>query len=311
MKKKPGFMKILFTQKPLGGLGLAVLIFFVLVALTADFIAPYPMVNGKLQVDVIGSLAPPSSEHLLGTDSLGQDVLSYLIYGARTSVILGVTCTLLSTLLSVLIGITSAVIGGKFDLIVQRFVDGWNCIPGLLILLLLMGILGNGIVQLILAISIPGGISGSRMIRGAAFSVKDSGYMKMSGILGAPAWWKMVKHVAPNILPLILMGLAGSLGAVIMMEASMNFLGYGVQPGTPSWGYMIANQGRSFMYQAPWLAAYPGIAISLMIFASAMFGDAVRDILDPRLKGGVGSYNSEKIKKKLAKIMKDKTVRTK
>jgi peptide/nickel transport system permease protein len=99
-------------------------------------------------------------------------------------------------------------------------------------------------------------------------------------------------------MPLILMGLAGSLGGVIMMEASMNFLGYGVQPGTPSWGYMITNQGRSFMYQAPWLAAYPGIAISLMVFASAMFGDAVRDILDPRLKGGVGSYSSKKIGKR-------------
>ena len=296
--KKKGFLWVLFTQKTPCGFGLAILLFFVIVAITADKLAPYPMINGKLQVDVLNSLSPSTFEHPLGTDSLGRDVLSYLIYGARTSVILGVACTCLSTLLSVVIGVSSAVLGGKLDLIVQRFVDGWNCIPGILILLMLMGFLGNGILQLILAISIPSGISGSRMIRGAAFSVKDSGYMKMSGILGTPVWRKMTKHVLPNIMPLILMGLAGSLGGVIMMEASMNFLGYGVQPGTPSWGYMITTQGRSFMYRAPWLAAYPGIAISLMIFASAMFGDAVRDILDPRLKGGVGSYNSKKIEKR-------------
>jgi peptide/nickel transport system permease protein len=302
--KPDGFWRMLFLKKPLGGLGLVILALFLLVAITADWIAPYPMVGGKMPSDLLNTLIKTSPEHLLGTDSLGRDILSYMIYGARTSVILGITCTVLTTIVAVVIGVSSAVIGGKFDLILQRFVDGWTCIPGMLILLILMGILGNGILQLIFAISVPGGIGGSRMIRSAAFSVKDSGYMKMSSVLGAPSWWKMVKHVIPNILPLILMGLAGSLGGVIMMEASMNFLGYGVDPGTPSWGYLITNQGRSYMFQAPWLAVYPGIAISMMIFASAMFGDAVRDILDPRLKGGVGSYSNKKNKKNARRLAK-------
>ncbi|MDR0518482.1 MAG: ABC transporter permease [Clostridiales Family XIII bacterium] len=297
------FLKTLFKKKPIGGAGLVILVFFVILAIASDWIAPYPMVNGVMQSDVINSLSPSTPEHLFGTDSLGRDVLSYMIYGARTSVILGITCTVLTTIVSVVIGVSSAVIGGKFDLILQRFVDGWTCIPGILLLLIIMGMLGNGILQLIFAISIPMGIAGSRMIRSAAISVKDSGYMKMSSILGAPSWWKMIKHVVPNIMPLILMGLAGSLGGIILMEASMNFLGYGVEPGTPSWGYLITDQGRSYMYQAPWLAVYPGIAISLMVFASAMFGDAVRDILDPRLKGGVGSYSSEKIEKQVARML--------
>jgi len=301
-------MKDLFKKKPMGALGLILLALFVLVAIFADVLAPYPMVNGNMTVDVIHKLEPGSAEHLLGTDSLGRDVLSYLIYGARTSVILGICCTILSTLISIVIGVTSASIGGKFDLILQRFVDGWQCIPGMLILIILMNIMGNGLVQLILAMAIPAGIGGSRMIRSSAISVKDAGYVKMSGILGGNVWWKMLKHIIPNIMPVILMGLAGSLGGVIMMEASMNFLGYGVDPGTPSWGYMITNQGRSNMYVAPWLALYPGILISIMVFASAMFGDAVRDLMDPRLKGGIGSYNSKKIAKIAARMGKKQTV---
>ena len=297
-------MKDLFKKKPMGGLGLILLVLFVLVAIFADVLSPYPLVNGSMQVDVIHKLEPASAEHLLGTDSLGRDVLSYLIYGARTSVILGICCTILSTLISIAIGVTSAAIGGKFDLILQRFVDGWQCIPGMLILIILMNIMGNGLLQLILAISIPAGIGGSRMIRSSAISVKDAGYVKMSSILGGNVWWKMLKHIIPNTMPVILMGLAGSLGGVIMMEASMNFLGYGVDPGTPSWGYMITNQGRTNMYVAPWLALYPGILITIMVFASAMLGDAVRDLMDPRLGGGIGSYNTKKIAKITARLGK-------
>ena len=237
----------------------------------------------------------------LGTDNLGRDVLSYLIYGARTSVILCLAVTALSTLLSVVIGTLSAVIGGWFDLIVQRFVDAWQCIPGMLITILMMSLFGNGMLQMILVMSIPGGIGGSRMIRSAAMSVKDSGYVKAAEMMGSRLLWKSVRHVLPNTLPLIITTSAGGLGGVIMMEASMNFLGYGVSVGTPSWGYMITNQGRANMYTAPWLCLYPGILIALMVLAANLFGDSLRDVLDPRLKGGVGSYNSKKIEKLAAK----------
>lgn len=303
-EKKSSFLSQLFRKKPLGAVGLVLLVMFVLVAVFADVLAPYPMVNGNMQVDILQSLKPSSPDHLLGTDSLGRDVLSYLIYGARTSVVLAVSASVLSTLLSLVIGVSSAVIGGKFDLVVQRFVDAWQCVPGILILLILMSIMGSGTLQLIIALALPAGVAGSRIIRSAAISVKDAGYVKMSGILGGGSLWKMIRHVIPNIMPTILMGMAGLLAGAVMMEASMNFLGYGVNPGTPSWGYMITDQGRTYMYLAPWLAVYPGILISILVFSAAMFGDAVRDILDPRLKGGVGSYSSKKIAKMAEKLNK-------
>lgn len=292
-----GFLSELFRTKPLAGLGLVILVFLVLVAIFADQLAPYPMVDGQLQVDVVNKLAPMSLEHPLGTDTLGRDLLSYLIYGARTSVILCVACTILSTILSTIIGVSSAVLGGVYDMVVQRFVDAWQCIPATLILLILMVLMGNGTLQLILAISVPAGIAGSRLVRSAAMSVKDSGYVKMSNMLGSSALWKMWYHVLPNILPIVIINMAGSLGGVVMQEASLNFLGYGVDPGTPSWGYLITQQGRMYLFKYPLLAVAPGVLIALMVFASAMFGDGVRDILDPRLKGGVGSYSSKKLKK--------------
>lgn len=294
--KKENFLVELAKKKPLGLVGLIILVAVLLIAIFADFLAPYPMVNGVLQTSILNKLQSPSAEHLLGTDNLGRDVVSYLIYGARTSAILGICCTLLSVAISVVIGTLSATIGGWFDLIVQRIVDAFQCIPSMLILLILMSMLGNGLPQLIFAMSVPGGITGSRMMRSAAISVKDSGYVKNAALLGGGTMWKAFKHVIPNILPLIITNAASSLGGVILMEASLNFLGFGVDPGTPSWGYMITNQGKANMYLMPALAIYPGACIALMVFGATMFGDAVRDLLDPRLKGGVGTYNSKKLK---------------
>lgn len=304
-EKEDNFFVTLAKRKPLGMVGLIILIIFVLIAIFADVIAPYPMVNGTMQTDIVNKLSGPSWEHLLGTDNVGRDVLSYLIYGARTSVILAVCCTLLSVAISVFLGTLSAVIGGWFDLIVQRIVDAFQCIPSMLILLILMSLLGNGIPQMIFAMAVPGGITGSRMMRSAAISVKDSGYVQNAELLGAGTMWKTLHHVIPNILPLIITNAAGSLGSVVLMEASMNFLGYGVDPGTPSWGYMITNQGKANMYLMPMLAVYPGICIALLVFGATMFGDAVRDLLDPRLKGGVGTYNTKKLNAITAK-MKEK-----
>lgn len=181
--------------------------------------------------------------------------------------------------------------------------DGFQCIPSLLIMLMMMAVMGKGMPQLIVALSVPAGIGGARIIRSAAFSVKDSGYVKMSKLLGTKALWRAVKHVIPNTMPLIIVNMAGNLSGVIMQEASLNFLGYGVKIGTPSWGYMITNQGRANMYTAPWLSLYPGLCIMILVFGANMFGDAIRDLLDPRLQGGVGSYNTKKIKKIAARMM--------
>jgi peptide/nickel transport system permease protein len=275
---------------------------FLLSAVFADLIAPYPMIDGQMQMDILAKMKGPSAAHLLGTDNLGRDVLSYLIYGARTSAIIGICCMLFTIAISVVIGTFSAVIGGKFDLCVQRFVDAWQCIPGMLILLILMNMLGTGMSQLIFALSVPGGINGSRMMRSAAISIKDRGYVQSSAMLGAGVVHKIFFHIIPNIMPIIITGAASSLGGIILMEASMNFLGFGVDAGTPSWGYMITNQGKASMYIMPMLAVYPGACIAIMCFGAIMFGDAVRDLLDPRLKGGVGSYSVNKIAKVIAGI---------
>ena len=306
-------------KKPLGAAGLIFLLLLLLIAVFADVLAPVKMTAGTIPTDILHKLEKPflfmshadkqaaraaGEVFWLGTDNLGRDVLSYLIYGARTSVVLCLGVTVLSTFISVVIGTISAVIGGWFDLIVQRLVDAWQCIPGMLITVLMMSMFGNGTWQMILVMSIPGGIGGSRMIRSAAMSVKDSEYVKISEMFGSRLYWKTVRHVLPNILPLIIITSAGGLGGVIMMEASLNFLGYGVSVGTPSWGYMITNQGKSNMYTAPFLSLYPGFLIMLMVLAANLFGDALRDVMDPRLQGGVGSYNSEKIKKLAAKQLK-------
>lgn len=299
-------LKDLFRKKPIGGVCLIILFAFLFMAIFADVLAPTPMVNGALPKNLAeGKLAPfQTMAHPLGTDRMGQDLLSYMIYGARTSVILCVCCTLLSTFISLVIGVLSAVVGGWFDLIVQRIVDAVGCIPQMLLLLLLMAMLGNGIPQMIFALSVPSGIGGSRMVRSSAISVKDSGYCRNSDLLGGNVFWKCIKHVVPNIMPLVIISAAGSLGGVVMMEASMNFLGYGVDPGTPSWGALITGAGRDLMFTCPWMCLVPGIAIAILTFSANMFGDAIRDLLDPRLKGGVGSYNSKKLDKTLAKLEK-------
>ena len=291
------FLSLLWRTKKVAFFGMVVLIFFILGAIFADVLAPQKMENGMLASSLIDASKAPSLQHPLGTDAMGVDMLSYMIYGARTSVILGITCTILSTVISVVIGVASAVIGGKFDLILQRFIDAWQCIPGMLIMLIMMTMLGSGMLPMIIVLSIPGGIGGSRMIRSAAISVKDSGYCNMSKMLGGKNVWRMVHHVLPNILPLVLMNLANSLGGTIMMEATLNFLGFGVNINTPSWGYILTSQGRSKMYTAPWIGLAPGLAITIMVFAAAMFGDGVRDILDPRLKGGMGSFSLKKIRR--------------
>ena len=299
-------LKDLFRKKTVGGICLLILIFFLVLAIFADVIAPTPMVNGSLPINLADMRIPPFTdpEHILGTDTMGQDLLSYMIYGARTSVILCVCCTVLSTIISLVIGVLSAVIGGWFDLIVQRIVDAFGCIPQMLLLLLLMAMLGNGIPQMIFALAVPSGIGGSRMVRSSAMAVKDSVYCQTSDLLGGTTIWKCIFHVVPNIMPLIIISAAGSLGGVVMMEASMNFLGYGVDPGTPSWGALITGSGKELMFSCPWLCIVPGVAITILTFSASMFGDAIRDLLDPRLKGGVGSYSSKKLKRIAARQAK-------
>lgn len=290
-----------------------------LVAIFADVIAPTKMEAGTLPSNILYKLVKPywmlsrdeqlaeaaaGTIYWLGTDNLGRDVLSYLIYGTRTSVILCIGVSLLSTAISVVIGTVSATIGGWFDLIVQRIVDAFTCIPGMLFSMILMSMMGNGMLQLIVVMSVPGGIGQSRLIRSAVIAVRNAGYCRSSDALGGDSGWKMIRHIIPNIMPIIITTAAGGLGGTVMMESSMNFLGYGVKVGTPSWGYMITNQGRANMYSSPYMCLFPGICIALMVLAANLFGDGLRDYLDPKLQGGVGTYSTDKVRKIASKYLK-------
>jgi peptide/nickel transport system permease protein len=285
----------LIKEKPLGTIGLVIVLALLFAGIFANFLAPYPM--GK--IDLLHTLSPPSNLHWLGTDNLGRDVLSQIIYGARVSMIIGLSATSLTTVVSVIIGALSALIGGRFDLVVQRFVDAWLCIPGMLILLIMMSIMGKGTLQIILAIGIPMGIGGSRMIRSAVFAIRENTYVDAGRAIGCSTLTLLTRHIIPNIMPVIIIGFSMMIGGVILMEASLSFLGFGVPPGVPSWGSMLSQEGRQYMEIAPTLALWPGLALTVVVYGTNMFGDAMRDLLDPKLKGGVGSYGGPKKKVKI------------
>ena len=294
-RKRSSFVDLfirLWKEKPLGTIGLAIVVLLLLTGIFADFLAPYPMQH----TDVIHSLAGPSAEHWLGTDNLGRDVLSRIIYGARVSVIIGLSATALTTVVSIIIGSLSALIGGKFDLIVQRFVDAWVCIPGMLILLIMVSIVGKGMLQITLVLGIPAGIGASRMMRSAVFAIRENTYVEAGRAIGCSTWMLLRRHILPNIMPVIIIAFSMMIGGVILMEASLSFLGYGVPPGVPSWGSMLSQEGRIYMEISPTLALWPGLALTLVVFGTNVFGDAMRDLLDPKLKGGLGRYGGPKKK---------------
>lgn len=284
----------LFKEKPLGVVGLVIFLILLFTGIFADFLAPYPM----NQLDLIHRLSPPSAQHLLGTDQLGRDELSNIIYGARVSLIIGTCATLIMTFVSVIIGSVSALIGGKFDLVAQRFVDAWLCVPGMLVLLILMSILGRGMWQTIVAIGIPIGISSSRTIRSAVLGMKENIYVDAARSVGCNLTRLLLRHILPNIMPVIIINFSIILGGAIMMEASLSFLGFGVPPGIPSWGSMLSQEGRQYMEIAPLLSIWPGLALATTIYGINMLGDALRDLIDPRLKGGLGRYGIN-IKRKI------------
>ena len=231
-------------------------------------------------------LTGSSAQYLLGTDQLGRDLLSRLIYGARISIFVGLSATAVDVFVGLLIGGISGFVAGKYDLIMQRFVDAWVCFPGLLLLLTIMSITGQGLLQLILVLGISGGIGGSRVLRSAVIGIKENDYFLAARAIGSPSTATLMRHVLPNIMPVVIIVFSISVGGVIMAEASLSFLGFGLPVEFPSWGGMLSREGRDFMEQAPWLAVWPGLALTIVIYSLNMFGDAMRDLLDPRLRGG-------------------------
>ena len=284
----------LWREKPLGTFSGMVILILLIVALFADVLAPY----GYAKLHLADRLQGSSIRYLLGTDHLGRDLLSRLIFGARLSLIVGLTATALNVVVAALIGVISGFLGGKVDLAVQRFVDAWMAFPGLLLLLTIMSIVGQGLLQIIVVLGITGGIGGSRVVRGAVIGIKENDYFLAAKAVGVPTSQILVRHVLPNILAPLIIIFSINIGGVIIAEASLSFLGFGLPAQIPSWGGMLSREGSEYMQQAPWLALWPGLALTIVVYSLNMFGDAVRDLLDPRLRGGQGSFGTTKRKRK-------------
>ena len=284
------FFGRLWRQKPLGIASGVVILILILLAIFADALAPYPF--DKL--NLADRLQGPSARHLLGTDQLGRDLLSRLLFGARISLVVGLAATTLNVMVATLIGGTSGFIGGKLDLAVQRFVDAWMAFPGLLLLLTIMSVAGQGLPQIIVVLGIAGGVGGSRVVRGAVLATKGNDFFLAARAVGAPTRQVLVRHVLPNIVAPLIIVFSINVGGVILAEASLSFLGFGLPVSVPSWGGMLSREGRRFMEQAPWLALWPGLCLTVVVYCLNMFGDAVRDLLDPRLRGGGGRLGADR-----------------
>jgi len=281
-----GFLIRLVKEKPLGTVGGIITLLLLLTGIFANFIAPY----GMNECWVGDFLAPPSAKFWLGIDNVGRDVLSRVIYGARISVIVGLAGATLATIVSVIIGIVSGYFGGKLDLIVQRVIDAWMCLPSLILMMVIISIIGAGIWQVIAVMGLTYGVTGSRLIRGAVISIKENVYVAAAEAIGCSNTRILTRHIMPNIMAPTIVLFTHRVPSIILIEASLSFLGFGIPPPDPSWGGMLSGMGRSYMFRAPWMVIWPGLALSIVVYGVNMFGDAVRDLLDPRLRGGVGRY---------------------
>ena len=281
-----GFLIRLVKEKPLGTAGAVITVLLLFTAIFADLVAPY----GMNETWVGDFLTPPSAQFWLGTDNLGRDILSRIIFGARISVTIGLAAASLGTVVSAVIGITCGYIGGKVDLIVQRFVDTWMCLPALIISMVLVIVMGPSVLTIIIALAFTWGIPGSRVIRGAVISIRKNVYVEAAKAIGCPTTRILTRHILPNVMATVIILFSIRVPGMVLAEASLSFLGFGIPPPDPSWGGMLSGSGRQYMLMAPWIAIWPGLALASVVYGINMFGDAVRDLLDPRMRGGVGRY---------------------
>ena len=292
------FLKRLVKEKPLGTVGGIITLLLLLTGIFADLIAPY----GYNEYILVDRMAAPSPKHILGTDNLGRDLFSRVIYGARISMYVGLGASAINVVFAAIIGVTSGYVGGKFDIVVQRFVDALLTFPMLIIVITLMALVGSGVGQVIIVLGIWGGIAWIRVARSAVIAIKENVYLEAARAIGCSTREMIFRHVLPNITPILIIMYSVSMAGNILGEASLSFLGFGIPPPFPSWGQMLSSEGRAYMQEAPWLAIWPGVALSAAVYGINMWGDAVRDLLDPRLRGGVGRYGKAvRVQKEQAK----------
>jgi peptide/nickel transport system permease protein len=269
-------------RKPLGTMGAVIVFGMLLAAVLADTLTPYGFAETRLRERFVFM----SASHWLGTDQLGRDLLTRLLYGARISLYVGFGAVALGSVLATGIGVLSAYFGGRVDLLVQRSVDAWMAFPPLLLLMSIMSLVGPSVLNITVVLGVAFGIQNSRVIRAVALAIKENTYIEGARAAGAGHVRITAAHILPNVLPTIIVVATTGLSTVILTEASLSFLGLGVPPPYPTWGGMLSLAGMDHMYQAPWLAIWPAVALSLAVFGFNMLGDGLRDLLDPRLKGG-------------------------
>ncbi|MBK6318895.1 MAG: ABC transporter permease [Dehalococcoidia bacterium] len=287
------------TKKPLGAFGGFIVIMFLLMAIAPAIFATHD--PNPSPPPILERLQGPSAEHWFGTDQFGRDVYSRIIYGARTSMVIGFLVVFVSASLASVIGTASGYFGGWFDIIAQRVVDVGIALPGLIFIILVVTTLtqfppqfisdilhlnpsGEVVFRIAVALGVLVSLGSSRVIRGSAISAKQNVYVEAARVVGATDFRIMVKHIFPNVFAVVLVSASIQVGGAILTESSLSFLGYGVQPPTPSWGRML-NEAREQLTRHPHLAVFPGLAIFLAVYSFNMLGDALRDVLDPRLRG--------------------------
>lgn len=291
------FINRLVKTKPLGTASAVVVLVFFLAGVSATLIAPYDY-NDQFRN---ARLLPPFSEsttragepgfHIIGTDSIGRDLFSRLIHGARISMMVGVIGSALSLVISCLIGLPSGYFGGKFDLVIQRFIDAWLTFPDLILLILLVALTGPSLWNIIIILGLQYGLGGSRSVRGAVIGIRQNMYIESAQATGANTLRILLRHMLPNVAAFLLVLVTTRMPGMMLAEAGLSFLGLGVPPPAPSWGGMLSGSAMNYMYTNPMLAIWPGLALSIVVYSTNMFGDALRDLLDPRLRGAnTGRY---------------------
>jgi peptide/nickel transport system permease protein len=268
--------------KPLGAAGAVIILAMLALALFAELLAPYDPYVGDYGLQ----FARPSAEHWFGTDEFGRDVLSRIMYGARIALFVGFCASFIGCTIGALLGVVSAFWGGTVDLLLERLMDILLAFPQLILALAIASILGPAVPNVVIAISIPVIPRVARVVRAAAMSVKENVYVEAVQALGATRRRVILQHIIPNVAAPYIIMLTAQLGAAILAEAALSYLGLGAAEPTPSWGLMLSGSAPSYAEKAPWIALFPGIAISLGVFGFNLFGDSLRDALDPKLRKG-------------------------
>jgi len=270
----------LIRKQPVGAVGAIIVLTMIVMAMFAPYLTPYdPEANSFEHM-----LTPPSTAFFLGTDQFGRDLFSRIVYGAQTALFVGFTCAFIGSTIGLVLGVASAFFGGRFDLIFQRVMDVFMAFPLIIMALAVVSIFGTGIQNVIIAITIPFIPRCARVVRSSALAIREIPYIDAARANGFSNARIIMRHMVPNVMAPYLIMITAFVGQAILLEASLSYLGLGVQEPTPAWGLMLQGGAEEYAESAPWVAIWPGVAITLAVFGFNLFGDAVRDALDPKLR---------------------------